>query len=237
MTKIAVVMIKVFNSKQEQILLKCNVNRLTLWLRPMVTRTLGSRASGFRHRIVACGAPGPGWTTCTRSSRERARDTCAPCSQSKRRYFNQQTPNKILKLNSLVIFANVKEPLACTLAKIIPAIMQQAVLMEQHTFENLNNCLNTLLLLRDIWWSKFESILFKCSFFSTRELLRNLWELKAAVFMHWCLLRGVPLPRILGLCNKQITTLWINRQKGKLTIKELIPQKFQTCPTKARGMM
>jgi hypothetical protein len=28
--------------------------------------------------------------------------------------------------------------------------------------------------------------------FSTPELIRNLWQLKTAVFMHWCLLRAVP---------------------------------------------
>ncbi len=28
--------------------------------------------------------------------------------------------------------------------------------------------------------------------FSTSELIRNLWQLKTAVFLHWCLLRAVP---------------------------------------------
>jgi hypothetical protein len=28
--------------------------------------------------------------------------------------------------------------------------------------------------------------------FSTPELIRNLWQLKTAVFLHWCLIRGVP---------------------------------------------
>ncbi len=50
-----------------------------------------------------------------------------------------------------------------------------------------------LLLLGDIWWSKFESIFKYCSFFSTPELIRNPWQLKTAVFLHWCLLCAVPL--------------------------------------------
>ncbi len=29
---------------------------------------------------------------------------------------------------------------------------------------------------------------------STPELIRNLWQLKTAVFLHWCLLCAVPLP-------------------------------------------
>ncbi len=29
--------------------------------------------------------------------------------------------------------------------------------------------------------------------FSTPELIRNMWQLKTAVFLHWCLIRGVPL--------------------------------------------
>ncbi len=45
-----------------------------------------------------------------------------------------------------------------------------------------------LLLLRDIWWSKFQSM-FKCWFiFSTPVLTRHLWQLKTAVFLHWCLI-------------------------------------------------
>ena len=32
--------------------------------------------------------------------------------------------------------------------------------------------------------------------FSTPELIRNLWQLKTAVFLHWCLIRVVPLSGI-----------------------------------------
>jgi hypothetical protein len=29
--------------------------------------------------------------------------------------------------------------------------------------------------------------------FSTPELIGNLWQLKTSVFLHWCLIRAVPL--------------------------------------------
>jgi hypothetical protein len=32
--------------------------------------------------------------------------------------------------------------------------------------------------------------------FSTPELIRNLWQLKTAVFLHWCLICALPLKRI-----------------------------------------
>jgi hypothetical protein len=33
--------------------------------------------------------------------------------------------------------------------------ISETKLTEQLALKNVNNCLNTLLLLRDIWWSKF----------------------------------------------------------------------------------
>jgi hypothetical protein len=34
--------------------------------------------------------------------------------------------------------------------------------------------------------------------FSTPELIRNLWQLNAAVFLHWYLIRAVPLTPLRG---------------------------------------
>jgi hypothetical protein len=34
--------------------------------------------------------------------------------------------------------------------------------------------------------------------FSTPELIRNVWQLKIAVFLNWCLIRAVPLPNSVG---------------------------------------
>ncbi len=48
-----------------------------------------------------------------------------------------------------------------------------------------------LLLLRDIWWSKFLYIFKMLFIFSTTVLIRNLWQLKTVVFLHWCLIRFV----------------------------------------------
>ncbi len=32
--------------------------------------------------------------------------------------------------------------------------------------------------------------------FSTPELIRNLWQLKTAVFLHWCLFRALPIEHV-----------------------------------------
>ena len=65
---------------------------------------------------------------------------------------------------------------------------------EQHTFKNINNCLNTNI------YSYFETSVGQSSnphlnvvhFINTR-LIRNLRQHKAAVFLHWCLICVVPL--------------------------------------------
>ncbi len=55
--------------------------------------------------------------------------------------------------------------------------------MEQHTLKNVNNCLNTnLLLLRFIWWSKFESIFKCCSFFQHQSYLEICGSLRQLFF-------------------------------------------------------
>jgi hypothetical protein len=65
--------------------------------------------------------------------------------------------------------------------------------MEQHALKNVNNCLNT------IFYSYLETSGDQSSnpylnvvHFLTPELIRNLWQLKTAVFLHWCLIRAVP---------------------------------------------
>jgi hypothetical protein len=66
--------------------------------------------------------------------------------------------------------------------------------MEQHTLKNVSNCLKTNI------YSYLETSGGQSSnpyliavLFSTPELIRSLWQLKTAVFLHWCLLRAVPL--------------------------------------------
>jgi hypothetical protein len=70
-------------------------------------------------------------------------------------------------------------------------------LMELGALKNVSNCLNTNI------YSYLETsggeisnpylnvVLFVL--FSTPELIRNLWQVKTAVFLHWCLTRVVPL--------------------------------------------
>ncbi len=66
--------------------------------------------------------------------------------------------------------------------------------MEQHTLKNVNNCLNTKI------YSYLETSGGQSSnpylnfvHFLAPELIRNLWQHKTAVFLHWCLLCVVPL--------------------------------------------
>ncbi len=65
--------------------------------------------------------------------------------------------------------------------------------MEQDALKNVNNCLNTNI------YSYLETSVGQSSnaylnvvSFSTPELIRNLWQLKTAVFLHWCLISAVP---------------------------------------------
>ncbi len=45
-------------------------------------------------------------------------------------------------------------------------------------------------------------------FFSTPELIRNLWPLKTAVFLHWCLICAVPLVlKVKGFADGQCLRL------------------------------
>jgi len=68
--------------------------------------------------------------------------------------------------------------------------------MGQHALKNVNNCLNTNI------YSSIETSGGQSSnpylnvvHFLTPELIINLWQLKTAVFLHWCLIRAVPTPK------------------------------------------
>ena len=65
----------------------------TSWLGRGAIRNQESMANDFRQMTGACEAPGPDWTTCIRSSRGRAEDTCEPCWQAetkKRKNFQNR---------------------------------------------------------------------------------------------------------------------------------------------------
>ncbi len=82
----------------------------------------------------------------------------------------------------------------CSLLGPLVSYEENGVLqMEQHALKNVNNCLNTII------YSYFETSGDQSSNpylnvvpFLTPELIRNLWQLKTAVFLHWCLIRAVP---------------------------------------------
>jgi hypothetical protein len=49
--------------------------------------------------------------------------------------------------------------------------------------------------------------------FSTPELIRNLWQLKTAIFLHWCLIHAVPLQE--NLCFDEHTCIFEHHSKIK----------------------
>jgi hypothetical protein len=114
-------------------------------------------------------------------------------------------------------------PLAQKIQSAIPA-------MEQHALKNVKKLFEYkhLLLLRDIWWSKFYSIFKCCSFFWTPELIKNLWQLKAAVFLHWYLIRAVPLTkekenrRLLSLIFNKVCQFWVTLVEVKLNLFTIV---------------
>ncbi len=59
--------------------------------------------------------------------------------------------------------------------------------------------------------------------FSTPELIRNLWQLKTAVFLHWCLLHAVPLARELRI--KRLWFLWTVKVAVEVLVKQGALQK------------
>jgi hypothetical protein len=53
--------------------------------------------------------------------------------------------------------------------------------------------------------------------FSTPELIRNLWQLKTTVFLHWCLLFAIYIGEMLMLA-KANGTAYIRHQCRKATV-------------------
>ncbi len=76
--------------------------------------------------------------------------------------------------------------------------------MEQCTFKNVNNCLNTKI------YSDLETSGGQCSnlylnvvHFSTPVWIRHLWQLKTVVFLHWCC-SIVKLAKIILVVQKEL---------------------------------
>jgi hypothetical protein len=66
--------------------------------------------------------------------------------------------------------------------------------MEQHALKNVSNHLNTnIFSYLETSGGQSSNLYLNIVHFSTPVLVRHLWQLKTVVFLHWCLLRTVPL--------------------------------------------
>ncbi len=104
---------------------------------------------------------------------------------------------KVPKLESLtrtVIGRNIPENRYATY-QIVPKIKKKMLKMEQHTAKNVNNSLNTKIYsnLETSGGQSSNTYLNVAHFLVNFELIRNLWQLKTAVFLQWCPICAVPL--------------------------------------------
>ncbi len=66
--------------------------------------------------------------------------------------------------------------------------------MEQQALKNVNSCLNTNIYSNlETSHSKVLVYILIVVHFSTPLLIRHLWQLMTVVFLHWCLIRALPL--------------------------------------------
>jgi hypothetical protein len=63
-------------------------------------------------------------------------------------------------------------------------------------FKNVGNCLNTnIYTYLETFGGQSSNPYLNVVHFSTPELIRNLWQLNTAVFLHWYLIHAVPLSK------------------------------------------
>jgi hypothetical protein len=79
----------------------------------------------------------------------------------------------------------------------------RCVTMEEHTLKNVNNCINTNYSYLEKSGGQSSSLYLNVVHFS--GLIRNPWQFKTAVFMHWFIIFVVPLSLL--LCVSQISLL------------------------------
>jgi hypothetical protein len=91
-------------------------------------------------------------------------------------------------------------------------------------FKNVDNCLITIIYsYLETSGGQSPNPYLNVVHFSRPELIRNLWQLKTAVFLHWCLLLAVPLarePRI-----KRLWFLWPVKVAVEVFVKQGALQK------------
>ncbi len=67
-------------------------------------------------------------------------------------------------------------------------------LMEQHALKIVNNCLNTnIYYYLETSGGQNSNLYLYVVHYLTPVLIKHLWQLKTAVFLHWCLICAVPL--------------------------------------------
>ena len=83
----------------------------------------------------------------------------------------------------------------CSLLGPLVSYEENGVLrMEQHALKNVNNCLNTIIYsYLETSGDQSSNPYLNVVYFLTPELIRNLWQLKTTVFLHWCLMCAVAL--------------------------------------------
>jgi len=66
-------------------------------------------------------------------------------------------------------------------------------LMEHHALKIVNNCLNTnIYYYLETSGGQSSNLYLYVVHFLTPVLIKHLWQLKTAVFLHWCLICAVP---------------------------------------------
>jgi hypothetical protein len=85
------------------------------------------------------------------------------------------------------------------------------VVMEQHDLKNVNNCLNTnIYSYLETSGGQSANPYLNVVHFSTPVLIRNLWQLKTAVFLHWCLIHALRLlPK--ELIKQMLVSAYVNK--------------------------
>jgi hypothetical protein len=66
--------------------------------------------------------------------------------------------------------------------------------MEQRALKNVSNCWNTnIFSYLETSGGQSSNLYLNVVHFPTPVLIRQLWQLKTVIFLHWCLMRAVPL--------------------------------------------
>ncbi len=104
--------------------------------------------------------------------------------------------------------------------------------MEQSALKNVNSCLNTnIYSYLETSGGQSSNPYLNIAHFSAIELIKNLWQLKTAVFMHWCLKPCCSI-RIIKLFNKQENIWFFLHVKLILYClqMECVPPPAWVCP-------